>query len=617
MYRLIYWFSAFILLSTFIQSAQSQDLFPGPGFLYSDEEVPRIDITIDPAYIDLILQDVTSNEEYPAQFKMTRGIDVRTIENVGFRLRGNTSRFSSKKSFKISINSFTPGKKWQGVEKINLNGEHNDPSIARAKLCWDLFREAGVPAPRANHVSVYINGDYVGLYLNVEHIDEEFVDTRFGNNDGNLYKCLWPADLNYLGSNPDLYKFTQNDRRAYDLKRNEEIDDYSDLAQLIDVINNTSPSDFQEYLEPVFDVNTYLKNLVVEVITGHWDAYSFNKNNYYLYRNESNNKFQFIPYDTDNTFGIDWFIGDLGTRDIYNWTSDEERPLTENLLENPVYRDRFSFFMNRFLTESFSASVLSSKADALRDKIAPFTIDDVFRTYDYGYTYEDFYNSFEIATGDHVKYGIKSYINARHSSASSQLELNEISPIISWVQHNSPEINESIIITALVEDEEIPDNVSLFTSDGGEYINNDMLATGNGYYSSILPAVSNNGSIKYYLEATDIHGNLSREPFVGEYTIDITTGLKDKHSFIEVDVYPNPFTESIQIRSGINYSKINYSLSDISGKIIQRGELGPSVSRININDSKLSAGVYILLLEFEDWKGVIISTGFKKLFHTD
>ncbi len=35
------------------------------------------------------------------------------------------------------------------VEKLNLNGEHNDPSIIRSKLCWDIFNEIGMTACRA------------------------------------------------------------------------------------------------------------------------------------------------------------------------------------------------------------------------------------------------------------------------------------------------------------------------------------------------------------------------------------------------------------------------------------------------------------------------------------
>ncbi|MCB9248748.1 MAG: CotH kinase family protein [Ignavibacteriales bacterium] len=33
----------------------------------------------------------------------------------------------------------------------------------------------GIVSSRASHAAVYINGDYYGLYISVEHIDENFI----------------------------------------------------------------------------------------------------------------------------------------------------------------------------------------------------------------------------------------------------------------------------------------------------------------------------------------------------------------------------------------------------------------------------------------------------------
>ena len=58
-------------------------------------------------------------------------------------------------------------------------------TITRSKLGWDILRNFEVPAPRCNHIELYLNNQYVGVYANVEQIDEEFVESRFGNKDGN------------------------------------------------------------------------------------------------------------------------------------------------------------------------------------------------------------------------------------------------------------------------------------------------------------------------------------------------------------------------------------------------------------------------------------------------
>ncbi|MEZ4908606.1 MAG: CotH kinase family protein [Saprospiraceae bacterium] len=104
-----------------------------------------------------------SDDEYPATFIYDNGNIKDTIYNVGFRLRGNTSRYSAK-SFKVSFNTFESGRKYYGVEKLNLNGEHNDPSIVRSKFCADVAKELGVIGSRANHVRFYINDEFKGLY---------------------------------------------------------------------------------------------------------------------------------------------------------------------------------------------------------------------------------------------------------------------------------------------------------------------------------------------------------------------------------------------------------------------------------------------------------------------
>ena len=307
---LLLWFGSF-----------GQANFPENGPLYIDTVVPRIDIKIDPDTLEWLYEheNLESDVEYHAIFVFDNGTIRDTVEPVGFRLRGNTSRYSQKKSFKVSFNTFTSGGKYYGVEKLNLNGEHNDPSVIRSKVCWDLLREWEIPAPRANHVEVYINNDYYGLYISVEHVDEEFVRSRFDYNDGNLFKCLYPANLNYLGDDPDLYKEQQGDRRTYELKTNKEADDYTDLAHFIDILNNTPTSQLVCELDKVFNVYDYLKVIAIDILTSNWDGYIYNQNNFYLYHNTQTGKFEYIPYDTDNTFGIDWFGKDWGSRNMYDW----------------------------------------------------------------------------------------------------------------------------------------------------------------------------------------------------------------------------------------------------------------------------------------------------------
>ncbi|MCK4446705.1 MAG: CotH kinase family protein, partial [Candidatus Marinimicrobia bacterium] len=324
-----------------------------------------------------------------------------TVDSVGLRLRGNTSRYSQKKSFKLSFNTFIPRRQFYDVEKLNLNGEHNDPSIIRSKLCWDLFPEIGMTTSRAAHAAVYINNEYYGLYILVEHIDDEFLQDNYSDDSGNLWKCLWPADLTYRGPNPEDYYPYYDDYRPYDLKTNVDEYDYSQMARLIDIINNTPDNLFADSLEQILMVPEMLKYFAMNVLVGGWDDYWFLMNNYYLYFEPTLGKFHWIPYDYDNTFGVDWFGVDWTSVDPYTFANIEEtqggepgpRPLTERIMANAQYRNLYSHFLEFYRDNVYDLSLWESRLDRLKDLITPWAEDDLFRTLDYGFTMDDFNDS--------------------------------------------------------------------------------------------------------------------------------------------------------------------------------------------------------------------------------
>lgn len=506
----------------------SQNLFPEPGPVFRDEVIPKINILIPQDSLNAIVApgNEESNYHYHATFIFDNGEIKDTVENVGFRLRGNTSRYAAKKSFKFSFNTYEPGRKWYGLEKLNINGEHNDPTVARAKISWDLMREMQVPSSRCNHVELFINDQYVGIFVNVEHIDEEFVQLRFGNNDGNLFKCLWPADLNYKGNDPELYKESNNGRRTYDLITNTDEDDYSDLAHFIDVLNNTPINDLPCELEKVFNVNTYLKAMAMDILIGNWDGPIFNKNNFYLYHNISTGQFEYIPYDLDNTFGIDWFNADWPTRNIYEWDSPNEfRPIYERILEVPAYRDRFSFYMHRFLDETYNANYLFPHIENIRTSISSSVANDILYPYDYGFDIDQFNEAYEMALGYfHTPIGLKEFIEQRNVSAYQQLQLNNITPIITEIKNNTPNTLQDISINAKIEDDESVMEVEIcYQLNGQSLVCQTMFddglhadgLVGDAIYGVVLSPTGSAATFEYFVRATDNNGQMSQQPVCG------------------------------------------------------------------------------------------------------
>ena len=538
----------FILIGVlFVGTISAQPFFPDNGELFVDTVVPRVDIKINRDSLHWIYDNPESDREFHAMFVFDNGTVRDTIDPVGFRLRGNTSRWSRKKSFKVSFNTFTPGGKYYGVEKMNFNGEHNDPSVIRSKVMWDILRKWNIPAPRSNHVRVYINGLYYGLYINVEHIDEEFVQSRFGNKDGNLYKCLYPADLAYIGYNPDSYKIWSGDRWVYELKTNEEENDFSELAAFIGVLEHASDESLVCDLEAQFNTYEYLKVMAAQIFCGDWDGYIYNKNNFYLYHNTATGKFEYIPYDVDNTFGIDWFNIDWALRNIYEWQpgDDQVRPLYNRLVNNPAFREQFSWYADQLISSVLDIDSLIQSIEDRKAMIAPYVETDPFYPLDYGYDFDDFQRSYTEAVGGHVKYGLFPYLQTRKQSMAEQIEPGHMDPVIKYIRHHRV-AGQPIAISAFVDANIMPVVVSvLYSVDGGNDMEAAMVGDGSGNYTATLEDIPGDARVNYHVMAVDGSGRTSIMPclpvsispvsgetpllFINEFMADNESTIADEH----------------------------------------------------------------------------------------
>ncbi len=398
--------------------------------LYDDTKVSSISIYLPEDSLVELYDNLENELYYHATFIFDDGLTTDTVDNVGFRLRGNTSLYSAKKSFKISFNAFTEGGKYEGVEKLNLLGMHNDPTMVREKLYFDTYNAIGLPGRRSNFVRVYVNDIYAGLYTNMEHVDENYILSRYGNKNGNLFKCTWPADLQWRGDNPNEYL---NDGYEWTINEDNPDGNIQDLIHLIDVINNSSDADFTCALEAVFDVQQFLQTYALDVAAGHWDNYAGNINNFYLYYNMATGRYEFLSFDADNTFGVDWLGFDWTEKNIYDWpTGWYYVPLAERLLDVPAYRADFTYYLLKLRMGALHADTVAAKVLAWRDLIAAAALEDVFRTFDYGYTYDDFWNGFtDNGIDGHTPYGIIPFVAARNSSTAVQAAAVTATPILS------------------------------------------------------------------------------------------------------------------------------------------------------------------------------------------
>lgn len=496
---------------------------PERGEVFRTDIVPKIFIEMESEDLDSLIApgNEFDNDPYNANMIFDNGVNQDSVENIGIRLRGNTSRTAAKKSLKLDINAFED-QGFYGLEKMNINGEHNDPSVSRSRICWEILRRFDIPGSRANHVDLYINGDYIGVFANVEHYDENWLNTYFDNDQGNLYKCIYPADLNYQGSNPSAYQQPVFGRRPYDLRTNEDRDDYRDLAEFVDVLNNTSIDNLACELEKVLNVESLLKCIAFDVMTGNWDGPHYNKNNFYLYQNPATGRFEYIPYDLDNTLGIDWLNRDWGDRDIYDWAQhgDTGRPLYNRVLSVPVYRERYSRYLNE-LIEYFSDEAFFPYLDDIRDQIQEGVNNDIVYPLDYGFSAQDFLDSWDTDLGYfQTDYSIKDFVNTRVETALNQLEITNTAPSVIYLNNNYPLEGEPLVFRAQIEDESLDLTVNLCYIESGVSVCEAMQDDGmnddgeadDGVYGLVLSEAGNAEGMEYFLEVSDASGQMNRVP---------------------------------------------------------------------------------------------------------
>ena len=433
-------------------SLSAQTDIPPFGPAYIQEEVATIAITMDPdSAAEMLFGEVeyAATNPFPATVQFVSTSVDTLIDTIAVRLRGNTSLFAPKKSFKIDLNAFIAGQKYADLEKLNVNANQNDPSLLRAGLSWNILRRMGLAGSRTSHVRLELNGEYMGAYLNTEHFDEEFIEEYYDKDNGNFYKCLWPATLEYISQEPDDYKFEVNGRRAYELKTNDEEDDYTDIAAFIDVLNNTPDADLPCALEREFNVADFLKVQALDVVSGNWDGYAGNKNNFYLYHNPQTGLFEYIPYDLDNTWGIDWLDQDWETRDPYAW-STEYRPLYDRLMAVPEYREWYTHYLRRMIDEWAHPDSVAAYLEPRHTQLMSAIEYDAYYPLSFGFTTQDFEESLDEAVGGHVEFGLYPWLDTRLGSLEGQLDPEVPVLIVHEVEDNAP-VLDSLRIRAIVD----------------------------------------------------------------------------------------------------------------------------------------------------------------------
>ncbi|MGE0609199.1 MAG: CotH kinase family protein [Pirellulales bacterium] len=287
-------------------------------------------------------------------FKADIWIEGQKIESVGVRKKGSFgSADFQRPSLKVEFDEYVQQIPVKGLSQLTLNNNKQDQSQVSQLLTYKLFRDAGNPAPRCNLAHVTVNGTSLGIYSNVESIKKSFLKRFFEDKSGNLYEGsltdFHPGSLDYL-----------------EMKTNEVENDRADIRRLAELLAADGALDLGE-LEKIIDLDSFFRHWALEAMTGFWDGYASNQNNYFLYFNPADGRGYFIPWGADYAFTSQGPMSfGQGVPAIY----------AQGILANRLYHtkgvpERYQATMRRLLDEVWNEKEMIAEVDRVEELITP------------------------------------------------------------------------------------------------------------------------------------------------------------------------------------------------------------------------------------------------------
>jgi spore coat protein H len=242
--------------------------------------------------LDVAMDECPSTDFEYTDFKAIANIDGEELTSVAIRKKGYLGSLSAARpSIKLNFDTHQEGRTYKTLKRMTLNNDRQDPSHSHQCMAYELYRAAGIIAPRCNLAHVVINNEDMGTYTHVESIKKPFLERNFNNKSGNLYE----AQIADLGSELN---------HRFELKTNKTANDRSDLDELAAVLQ-LEGDEFLTQLAQHLDIDEFITYWAVETLIGHWDSATGNTNNFYLYHNPEDDLFHFIPWGTDSAFTSD------------------------------------------------------------------------------------------------------------------------------------------------------------------------------------------------------------------------------------------------------------------------------------------------------------------------
>jgi hypothetical protein len=269
---------------------------------------------------------------------------------VGLRKKGFIGSLSVQKpSFHLDLAQYVAGQQLFGTKTLVLNNSRQDASYTRQCMAYAVFAAAGVPAPRCSFAHVSVNGTSLGVYVNVEPVKKPFLARHFGNDTGNLYEGSGLTDF-------------RADMLANFEKKTNVAQPLSDQLTLLTTLLARADDNILDELEVLVDMDAFMRFWAVETLIAHWDGYTGDLNNFFVYVHPDTHKLLFIPWGTDGAFDrVHPYLPEQGRpQSVYAWAR-----LPRRLYAIEQTRERFRSTLRMLLNEHWDETALLAEVDRI------------------------------------------------------------------------------------------------------------------------------------------------------------------------------------------------------------------------------------------------------------
>ncbi len=329
---------------------------------YQADEVQSVYLTVKDKDLKRMVSKLPEIIDVPATFRWRDN----TITKVSIRYKGNSSSHPNQTHKRSLLIRFDKDRRFFGLRQVSLDNATQFGSLFSEPMITEILRDHGIKAHRANYARLYLNNEYRGVYVNVERIDESFLENHFSDPNGALFKVDEGgpgANLDFMGDDPALYLKTFEAKTASAKK------EPTRLVDFIKRINGTEAGEFAKSLETRMEVDEFLRVMAIMLFSGAFDQLTgWNPHNYFLYHNPVQDRWRYLPWDLDVGFAETAFNMILVHAD---WNAAWPVPLTggpnplvERIMADPKLLERYRKEARKILAKSFEPEVLCKVIDS-------------------------------------------------------------------------------------------------------------------------------------------------------------------------------------------------------------------------------------------------------------